>query len=524
MIRRAAVLVIAGVLMAGASCAAAKPNVILIITDDQSWDSLGFMGGKVHTPRLDQMAKDGMWMTDFNVTSTVCSPSRYSFLTGRYAGRCEGERFMREHPLGDQTQVENIGELEPKGWNLAKILQKNGYRTGFVGKSHVIRHDWLEAFEKRDESGALKVYPKNADPRDPKINAMLRSNHKKWCDEIKKYGFDFADGIYGANLRELHNDALFAHNLDWTVSKAMRFMEESKDKPFFLYFSTTLHHGPSPAAHKHSLKADPRMTGEGFVAKGFNVLPSRADVIKRNRKAGFKDNVAHALWLDDGMGAIIDKVKKLGLAENTLIVFTSDHGSYRHGKTTLHEYGMRVPMLFQWTGKIKPGSKYDGIAANIDFAPTVLDICGITPPPEHHMDGVSLKAAVFGDPAPVREVLFGEMGHSRCVKTKKWKYIAIRYPADIQRQIDNGKKFPQFFKNRPMMDLPYLTRNGHLGHYASKVNPHYFEPDQLYNIKTDPAEDKNIYGQKPEILHHMKQELAKALRQFEKRPFGEFTN
>ena len=89
-----------------------RPNVVFIITDDQSWDTLGFMGGKVHTPRLDQMVKEGMLLTDFNVTSTVCSPSRYSFLTGRYASRCRGDRFMKEHPPGDQTQVENIGELE----------------------------------------------------------------------------------------------------------------------------------------------------------------------------------------------------------------------------------------------------------------------------------------------------------------------------------------------------------------------------------------------------------------------------
>lgn len=120
-------------LVIGLASAAEKPNIVLIITDDQSWDSLAFMGGKVHTPRIDRMAKEGLFFTDFNVTSTVCSPSRYSFLTGRYAGRCEGELFMKEHPPGDQTQVENIGELEPDRWNLAKVLQKNGYRTGFVG-------------------------------------------------------------------------------------------------------------------------------------------------------------------------------------------------------------------------------------------------------------------------------------------------------------------------------------------------------------------------------------------------------
>jgi arylsulfatase A-like enzyme len=506
------------VLLPCLSFAAEKPNVILIITDDQSWDTLGFMGGKVHTPRIDRMAKDGMWLTDFNVTSTVCSPSRYSFLTGRYAGRCTGKRFMREHPPGNQTQVENIGELEPGRWNLAKVLQKNGYRTGFVGKSHVVNHDWMGG--KRAKAG-LETYPENADPRDPKINAMVQRNHRKWCEAIRPYGFDFVDGVYAANLRELYCTALNVHNLDWTIAKALKFLDESKEKPFFLYVSTTLHHGPAPWNNKYSLEADPRMTGEGFVAEGFDALPSRKDVLKRNREAGFNDNKAFALWLDDGVGAIIDKVKKLGLEKDTLIVFVPDHGSFRHGKATLHDFGMRVPMLCQWIGRIKPGSRYDGITANIDFAPTILDLCGIEPPKDYQMDGVSFKSAMFGDSKPVRSVLFGEMGHSRGVKTKEWKYIAVRYPAELQKKIDSGKKF-RGFEGR-QLDRPYLTRNGHLGHYASKVNPHYFEPDQLYDLKKDPEENHNVFKKNPEAAARMKKELAKMLGMFEGRPFGEFT-
>ena len=97
-----------------------------------------------------------------------------------------------------------------------------------------------------------------------------------------RYGFDYVDGYYCANLKELRNDALNVHNLDWSVRKAVDFLEESQDEPFFLYFSTTLHHGPAPWAHKFSLEADPRMTGEGFVEEGFDVLPSREDVLKRN--------------------------------------------------------------------------------------------------------------------------------------------------------------------------------------------------------------------------------------------------
>lgn len=507
------------VTMASAGQGRQKPNVILIMTDDQSWDSLGFMGGKVHTPRIDQMAREGLYLTDFNVTSTVCSPSRYSFLTGRYAGRCEGERFLNEHPPGDQTQVENIGELEPDHWNLPKVLQQNGYRTGFVGKSHVIRHDLLVVGNHK-KSGELETYPQDADPRDPIINAKMQRNHKKWCYEMEKYGFDFADAVYGANLKELRSDALNVHNLDWTVDKAFRFLESSRDEPFFLYFSTTLHHGPAPWVDRFALKADPRMTGEGFVADGFKVMPSREDVLRRNKAAGFKDQQAYALWLDDGVGAILDKVKALGLEEDTLILFVPDHGSYRHGKATLYEFGMRVPMLLQWKGTIEPGSKYAGIVANIDLAPTILDLCGIEPPKDYRMDGISFKPVLFGDSKPLRKVLFGELGHSRTVKTKEWKYIAVRYPEDLQRKIDSGQTFNGFKGGK--LKLPYLTRNQHLGYHAASKNPHYFEADQLYNLRTDPEEIENVYAQNPDVVKRMRKKLTKALKQFENRPFGEF--
>ncbi len=504
------------------STSAKKPNVVFIITDDQSWDTLGFMGGKVHTPRIDQLAKDGLFLTNFNVTSTVCSPSRYSFLTGRYAGRCQGPKFVKEHPPGDQTQVENIGELEPGGSNLATILQSAGYHTGFVGKSHVIRHDWMEK-NHRPEDCPLETYPQDADPRDPEVNAKLQRNHQRWCDEIKKYGFDFADGVYAANLKELYCDDLNVHNLEWTVSKACDFMDEAtkKQKPFFLYFSTTLHHGPAPWANRFSLDADPRMTGEGFVEEGFDVMPPREDVVKRNREAGFPDNKAFALWLDDGVGALIDKVDDLGLEKDTMVVFVPDHGSFRHGKATLHEYGMRVPMLLRWPGTIQAGSKYDEIVANIDVLPTLAEICGAQIPEAHQHDGISFASALNGDTKPIREYLFGELGHSRCVKTKDWKYIAVRFPPEVQKKMQAGQMFNGYEGEK--LKTPYLTRNSHLGHYAAKANPNYFLPNQLYDLRKDVEENNDVFLEHPEAAQELHDRLGSLLKGFPGRPFGEFT-
>ncbi|RMD74681.1 MAG: hypothetical protein D6820_16260, partial [Lentisphaerae bacterium] len=313
-----------------------RPNVIFILTDDQSWDTIGFMGGKVHTPRLDAMKKQGIFFSNFNVTTTVCSPSRYSFLTGRFAGRCHAPRFMKLHPPGTMTRVENNVELESDAWNLPKVLQKAGYFTGFTGKCHLIHHDWLGGGQNWKKNG-LETYPPGADPRDPEIQQKMQKNHRRWCEALKEYGFDWVDGVYPANLKELWCDALNVHNWDWTVHKAMKFLEKARNRPFFLYIATTLHHGPNPANNKNSVLADPHLTGEGYVAETYHDLPPRKEIIRQTTRAGLPENRAFATWLDAGVGAIIDKVKALGLAHNTLIIFTSDHGSYRHGKTTLYD-------------------------------------------------------------------------------------------------------------------------------------------------------------------------------------------
>jgi len=134
-----------------------SPNIVFIMTDDQSpipvlaktcdqSRPFGFNGDpNVHTPVIDSLARNGLVFTRAYVSSSVCSPSRYSILTGRYAGRCEGSRFMNLFPYGEPTRIENNTELEESRENLPRILQKGGYRTGFVGKCHVVDHQLLSA-------------------------------------------------------------------------------------------------------------------------------------------------------------------------------------------------------------------------------------------------------------------------------------------------------------------------------------------------------------------------------------------
>ena len=178
-----------------------KPNIIFIMTDDQSSIVLkesdrknqsrpfGFNGdSQVVTPIIDDLAKNGMIFTRAYVSSSVCAPSRYTTLTGRYAGRSEGPVFMKQHPYGNMTRVENNTELEIDKENLPRLLQKAGYKTGFVGKSHLVAHDLANQIKNWGDNG-FKEYDKDADPNDINVSDAMAYNHKKWAEIIKKYGF-----------------------------------------------------------------------------------------------------------------------------------------------------------------------------------------------------------------------------------------------------------------------------------------------------------------------------------------------
>ena len=503
---------------------AQKPNIILIISDDQSFNSIAYAGGDVFTPCIDSLAREGIRFSNAHVPSTVCSPSRYSLLTGKFSGRSYGENFLSKCPEGTQSRVENIIELSEGEDHLGSILQQNGYKTGFVGKSHIMEHAMLQTANWSQYG--LQSYSQTANPYDPAVDAKMKHNHSVMQEIVRSYGFNYADGIYMANVRELYNDALNVHNMEWTVDKALKFIEAEKENSFFLYFSTTLHHGPVPWGKKDgeywsSFHADPKITGEGVVDTTWNFMPGRQEILAKTINAGYPENTAYSLLLDEGIRAIYRKVADLGLANNTLIIFMPDHGSWRHGKATLHDYGAKVPMFMCWKDSIVSGVDYRGLIQSIDFAPTILDLAGIEYEGDTAFDGMSLKHILKTGAGSAHESLFAELGYARSVKTDKWKYIAVRYPEDVQAKIDSGGTWTGF--DGGVLEFPYLTRNGHLGHYASQQNPHYFEMNQLYDLEADSAETINLYEQHPEVVLQMKELLSGYLRDFENRPFGEFT-
>ena len=525
---------------------APRPNIIFIMTDDQSplvpvprdkeFDfsdgnrkgiqshPFGFCGDTaVHTPIIDDLASKGMIFTRAYVSSSVCSPSRYTTLTGRYAGRCEGRYFTRLHPEGSMTRVENNTELEEDRINLPRLLQQAGYRTGFVGKSHIIDHHLLR---KQDwEENGFIPYDQKADPKSPEVNEAMQHNHALWSDRIRDFGFDYANGIYAANLRELFNDSLNVHNIEWKNKAAIQFIKESSESPFFLYYSEMVPHGPAPWINRdgkyiYGLDANPGFTGEGYLKDEFENMPDRARILEEVRQAGKDPDHAWLTWFDHAVGSVIQTLKEQGILENTLIVICSDHGNYNYGKSTLYEGGVKIPLMMYWPQGIKPGVVYDELVQNIDFTPTFLELAGADLTRAGHLDGISLKNTLDGDMSAIHTELFFEIGFARGVLTKDWKYISVRYDEEMQAQMDEGKIFKGW--NGHTHTLPYYIRNSHLGYHAALLNPNYFQADQLYDMKNDPGELNNISEDHPAQSEIMKAKLSEFLASFPNRPYGEF--
>ena len=441
-------------------------------------------------------------MTFHNVhmTSTVCTPSRYTCLTGRYAGSSYSPKYYAECPEGTQgLPAFNVG-LEDDNMNVGNILAKNGYATGLVGKYHVGE---LSAQERA--AHGLHEAPKNT-PYSDELNRRVYENEKIYRKLVKERGFTWAKNIYWSNTKAPFS----AHNPEWTISAALEFVEEHKDQPFFLYYATTLLHGPNGSWFKSLDK--PLVTGEGMLKEPLNVMPERKTVMERIKKAGLTEDEAGYLWMDDSLGLLLDKLDEAGIADNTLVVFVADHGSNLKG-SLYRQRGTEVPCIMRWPNGMPKGVQTDALVQNTDFVPTWFDLAGAKVPKGYKNDGVSL-APLFKNPeADVRDYVYAEMGASRAVRTKDWSYMALRFTKD---QVEDMRKNERFLEK---------TLTGLSGGISrGRENPESMNYDQLYNIASNPEETKNL-ASNPEFggkLEEMKKLLVQELKRFPDRPFGEF--
>jgi len=490
--------------------AKSQPNFIFIITDDMYPWQMNFMpegAGNNYTPNFDRLSSEGTIMRGQYVSSTVCTPSRYSCMTGRYASRSQDPAFLRETKKRGQSHVQWNTFADPtKEKTIAHHLRAAGYRTGFVGKDHVI------TTPDRHHLGL------SADINDPKVLSKMKHNKAASEAAFKRAGFEFVERVYHNNPDFNGSRTLAVHNQDWITEGALKFLDKDDERPFFLYFSTTIPHGPT--SPERSWKADRRATPEGLLKEPPVVQPD-ADSIARRAAENGAEGKETILWIDDAIGALIKKLEDSGELENTVIIFFNDHGQAAKG--SVYQGGAYNPSVIWRDGGWPVGNESEALVSNIDFVPTLLDMAGAEPPA--NVDGVSFLPILENKEKEVRDALFFEMGFTRAVMKDGLKYIALRYPPQVANMTREERQAALDHMNDNLRDRrrPVHTEDpmqpfGHLmaipgGHDAEqgavRSYPHYYEADQLYDIDKDPSEKVNQFNN-PEFAQKLA-ELRKEL-------------
>ncbi len=509
-----------------------KSNIVFFIIDDMTYDQFNCLPqgeGKNLTPNIDKLAGEGTIMMGQYVSSTVCSPSRYSCSTGKYAGRATNEAFMKSMEQNDGQPVLEWNEKIVKGeWNLASYLNNEGYFTGAVGKNHFIEvPEWFKV-------------PLTADTSDVKVIEQLEKNNEYLKKAYHDAGYDFADGLWYDNPDYNGPLSLAVHNMDWTTAYALDFLDEAKDSTFFLYFATTIPHGPVDA--DRSWNADRTIVPFGRLDKAPDVLPAKETIPQRLIEAGLArqghipDPKANILWLDDVLGALLDRLEKNGQLDNTLIIIFSDHG--QDAKGTIYQDGVHDPSIIWRKGGFPVGHISNTLVSNIDFTPTILDFAGVDID-DKGFDGLSFKKVLEGDTTELRSSLYFEMGYSRGVLKNNFKYIALRYPDKIENMsmdereklLDDwnhllhlrGREPNNIDPTKPFGHLQIIPGGGDAEYKATLKYKHYTDKNQLYDLSKDPGEQNNLFGLSgyEELTEDLQKELSEYLKDMPGH-FGEF--
>lgn len=495
------------------------PNIIFFIADDMYPDMFNCYPegkGKNLTPNIDRLAREGVVMTNQYCVSPVSTASRYNCLTGTYASRATNQKITDFTASQEgQVVVQWNSYITPSDKTMATYLKQMGYRTGFVGKNHVVDDP-----NQVDQTQKPDLY---ADPDNPQVKKKLLFAHQSLQKSIQNVGFDFADALYHDNPDWLGIKALASQNMDWIADAGVRFIKQTKKQPLFLYFATTLPHMPNEP--ERSWNASPLITSIGYLKKPLSVLPARATLPQRTKAAGLegkgKENL---LWMDDALGALLKQLEKDGKIDNTIIFFFNDNG--QKAKGTLYQGGIQTQCIVWRSKGFAGGSTCDAQVTNVDFLPTLLDLTGIKAP-DLKCDGVSFAPALNGQKSQKRESMYFELGYARAVIKGNYKYLALRYPRwamnytleQRKKMLEEYSLWRESFGNSRITNdhtLPY----GHLEMYPGGggaeneiygKKPGFFDADQLYDLNNDPKEMKNLANDPAfaEMLKEMKSELQK---------------
>lgn len=510
-----------------------RPNIILFYADDLDFDEVPLYDQlqtpcsvavaasrgrkvspkKLHMPHLERLGREGMVLNRFYITSPICTPSRYSLLTGKYASRSPG--FCKRQRPGTQANVQWNTPIDPIEMNVAKALKQCGYATGFVGKWHNTL-----------PGGAVRGLDSELEPSDPSVAPALKKAQQRRISYLREQiGFDYAERIHDGNKEsEKIPAALQVHNLAWLAEGAVEFLKRDHDRPFFLYVSVTIPHaGYNPGL----LKDNPLATVAGMLDAEPDVMPPKATVAQRAKKAGVEESNFTGTWLDDCVGALTNTLDELHLTDNTLFLFISDHQS--RGKYTCYE-GARVPAIVRWPAHIPAGAVNDTLSANIDIVPTLVELAGGTLAPNTTVDGHSLLGVWTANHTPDtwRQSLLLECSLVRAVVSQRWKYMACRAtPATAQKMAEDAVAAKREGRAR-LVDWsgnvnPHPRGKGGIRYNSDRHFPAYFDIDQLYDLENDPGEQENL-ADRPEraaTVRQLQKQLSELLQPLP-HTFGEF--
>jgi arylsulfatase A len=411
------------------------PNIIYILADDLGYKEVGVYGQtKIRTPRLDQLAAEGIAFTQHYSGSPVCAPSRGTYLTGKHTGH----GYIRDNKeMGGWGPDEPEGQLPlpPGEFTIAEMLQPLGYTSGFIGKwglggPESIGHPNAQGFEEfygyLCQRVAHNYYPTHLwhnDYADSLDGNTYFAAHQKLTEPLSSNDA-YTDAYTGGTFAP-----------DKMLDTALQFVRDNQNGPFFLTFATPVPHvalqvpEESLAEYGDSYDDKPYLGQHGYLP---HPLPNGAYAAMISR-------------MDRDIGQIIDLVDELGLADNTVIMFSSDNGTTYAGgvdaeffdsvgelrglKGSVFEGGIRVPMIVRWPGVVKGGTWTDHISANWDVMPTIASIVGIRPPED--IDGVSFLATLEGNEAAQQEhdALYWEY-HAfkgmQAVRMGDWKAVRQR--------------------------------------------------------------------------------------------------
>lgn len=414
--------------------AAERPNIVFIMADDLGYGDVGCNGQReIQTPHIDRMAIEGVRFTDYYAGSTVCAPSRCVLMTGLHLGHC----YIRGN--GKEN-------LRPDDITVAEKMREAGYATGMFGKWGLGHENstglpTLQGFDEffgyLDQHHAHNYYPA----------FLIRDSERVPLTNVVPGFGEWGEGV-ATHKSEYSSDLISEAALD--------FVRRHHDRPFFLYFPTTLPHANNEAKDR-----------------GMEV-PDLGIYHHKNWPLVQKEHAAMISRLDGDIGRLMTLLKELGIDDKTIVFFTSDNGPHREGgnnpdfndsngplrgtKRDLYEGGIRVPMIVRWPGKTKPGTTSTHQGYHGDLMATACDVAGIEPPSD--LDSISMLPAILGASGQkTHEYLyweFYERGWDEAVRQGNWKLVRKGGPTakselydlsqDIGEQNNVAAKHPDIVK------------------------------------------------------------------------------